>query len=53
MEEAEAHAPRPALETLVQGVYAEPLWQQREQLEELEAALADDPRIGDPRHADA
>jgi 2-oxoisovalerate dehydrogenase E1 component alpha subunit len=40
--EAETHAPKPPLETLVQGVYAEPLWQQREQLEAIRAGLADD-----------
>ncbi|HET9596814.1 MAG TPA: thiamine pyrophosphate-dependent enzyme [Anaeromyxobacteraceae bacterium] len=47
--EAEAHPAKPPLATLFQDVYAEPLWQQREQLQELERALADDPRIGDPR----
>jgi pyruvate dehydrogenase E1 component alpha subunit len=51
--EAESHAPRPSTETLFQGVYAEPLWQQREQLDELEAASADDPRVANPRHSDA
>ncbi len=49
VEEAEAFAPRPALETLFEGVYAEPLWQQREQLEELRAAVAADPRTASPR----
>ncbi len=34
---------------MFQGVYAEPLWQQREQLDELRAALAEDPRVGEPR----
>ena len=48
--EAEQHAPKPPIETLFEGVYAEPLWQQREQLEELRAAAADDPRVADPRH---
>jgi 2-oxoisovalerate dehydrogenase E1 component alpha subunit len=47
--EAEAHPPKPPLETLFQHVYAEPLWQQREQLEELRRALADDPRVGELR----
>ena len=47
--EAEAYPPKPPLATLFQGVYAEPLWQQREQLEELEGALADDPRVGEAR----
>ena len=45
VEGAESHAPRPALETLFEGVYAEPLWQQREQLEELRAAVDEDPRV--------
>jgi pyruvate dehydrogenase E1 component alpha subunit len=49
VEEAEAHAPRPALETLFQGVYAEPLRQQREQLEELRAAVEADPRVSGAR----
>ncbi|MBS1110965.1 MAG: 3-methyl-2-oxobutanoate dehydrogenase (2-methylpropanoyl-transferring) [Anaeromyxobacteraceae bacterium] len=49
VEEAEAFAPKPALETLFEGVYAEPLWQQREQLEELRAAVASDPRTASPR----
>jgi len=47
--EAEAHPAKPPLATLFQEVYAEPLWQQREQQQELERALADDPRIADPR----
>jgi 2-oxoisovalerate dehydrogenase E1 component alpha subunit len=47
---AEAFEPKPPLETLFQGVYAEPLWQQREQLEEVRAAIAADPRVADPRH---
>jgi len=49
VKEAEAHAPKPPLETLFEGVYAEPAWQQREQLEELRRAIADDPRVADPR----
>jgi len=48
--EAEAFDPRPPLETLFDGVYAEPLWQQREQLAEARAAVAADPRVSDPRH---
>jgi 2-oxoisovalerate dehydrogenase E1 component alpha subunit len=49
IDEAAAFAPRPTVETLFAGVYAEPLRQQREQLEELRAALAADPRVaGDP-----
>jgi 2-oxoisovalerate dehydrogenase E1 component alpha subunit len=50
---AQAFAPKPPLETLFEDVYAEPLRQQREQLEELEAAVAADPRVADPRHSDA
>jgi pyruvate dehydrogenase E1 component alpha subunit len=53
LKEAEAFAPKPPLETLFEHVYEEPLWQQREQLEELEAALAADPRVANPRHSDA
>ena len=34
---------------MFEGVYAEPLWQQREQLEELRRAIADDRRVTDPR----
>ena len=49
VEEAEAFAPKPALETLFEGVYAEPLWQQREQLEEIRAAIAADPRAASAR----
>jgi pyruvate dehydrogenase E1 component subunit alpha len=46
---AEAHPAKPALETLFEDVYAEPLRVQREQLEELRQALAADPRVGDAR----
>jgi len=53
LRDAEAKAARPPLSSLFEDVYAEPLWQQREQLEELEAAAAADPRVSDPRHADA
>src|SRR5512137_1831364 len=49
VEEAEAFAPKPALETLFEQVYAEPMWQQREQLDELRAAVAADPRVANPR----
>jgi 2-oxoisovalerate dehydrogenase E1 component alpha subunit len=49
VKEAERPPAKPPLETLFQGVYAEPLWQQREQLEELRRAIADDPRVADPR----
>jgi pyruvate dehydrogenase E1 component alpha subunit len=51
IKEAEAHPQKPPLATLFEGVYAEPLWQQREQLAELEAAVAADPRVADPRAA--
>jgi len=49
VEEAEAFAPKPALETLFEGVYAEPLWQQQEQLDEIRAAIAADPRAASAR----
>jgi 2-oxoisovalerate dehydrogenase E1 component alpha subunit len=49
VEEAEAFDPKPPLDTLFEGVYAEPLWQQREQLAELRAAIAADPRTASPR----
>jgi 2-oxoisovalerate dehydrogenase E1 component alpha subunit len=45
LKEAESFEPKPPLETLFEGVYAEPLRQQREQLEELRAAVAADPRV--------
>jgi pyruvate dehydrogenase E1 component alpha subunit len=45
LREAESAAPRPPIETLIEGVYSEPLRQQREQLEELRAAVAADPRV--------
>ncbi len=51
--EAEAFPPKPSVESMFDDVYAEPLRQQREGLEELEAALAADPRVGNPRHSDA
>jgi pyruvate dehydrogenase E1 component alpha subunit len=53
LKEAEAAPPKPPLESLFTDVYEEPLWQQREQLAEAEAALAADPRVGNPRHSDA
>jgi pyruvate dehydrogenase E1 component subunit alpha len=53
LREAEAFPPKPPLESLFEDVYAEPLRQQREQLEELEAAIAADPRVANPRHSDA
>jgi 2-oxoisovalerate dehydrogenase E1 component alpha subunit len=51
--EAEAFPPKPPVASLFEHVYAEPLRAQREQLEELEAAIAADPRVADPRHSDA
>ncbi len=53
LREAEAFAPKPPVETLFDNVYAEPLWQQREQQRELEDAIAADPRVANPRHSDA
>ncbi|BDG06681.1 thiamine pyrophosphate-dependent dehydrogenase E1 component subunit alpha [Anaeromyxobacter oryzae] len=53
LKDAEAFPPKPPLETLFADVYEEPLWQQREQLRELEAAVAADPRVANPRHSDA
>jgi pyruvate dehydrogenase E1 component alpha subunit len=51
--EAEAHAAKPPLETLIEDVYAEPLPHLEEQLADLEAAAALDPRVANPRHSDA
>jgi 2-oxoisovalerate dehydrogenase E1 component alpha subunit len=51
--QAEAYPPKPPLESLFEDVYAEPTWQQREQQEELRQAIAEDPRVADPRHSDA
>jgi pyruvate dehydrogenase E1 component alpha subunit len=53
LREAAAFPAKPAVESLFEDVYAEPLRQQREQLEELEAAMAADPRVANPRHSDA
>jgi pyruvate dehydrogenase E1 component alpha subunit len=50
---AEAFPPKPRIETIIEDVYAEPLRQQLEQLEDLEDAIAADPRVANPRHADA
>jgi len=50
---AESFPAKPPVETLFEHVYSEPLRQQREQLEELEAAIAEDPRVANPRHSDA
>jgi 2-oxoisovalerate dehydrogenase E1 component alpha subunit len=51
--EAEAFPAKPPVESLFEDVYAEPLRQQREQLDELRRAIAADPRVADPRHSDA
>ena len=53
LKEAESFPAKPPLESLFEHVYAEPLWQQREQLRELEEAIAADPRVANPRHSDA
>ncbi len=53
LKEAEAFAPKPPVETLFEDVYAEPLPHLREQLAELEEAIAADPRVANPRHSDA
>ncbi|HVO21177.1 MAG TPA: thiamine pyrophosphate-dependent enzyme [Anaeromyxobacter sp.] len=53
LREAEAEPARPPLSSLFEDVYAEPLWQQREQRDEIEAAAGADPRVSDPHHADA
>jgi hypothetical protein len=41
------------VESLFEDVYAEPLRQQREQLEEVLEAVRADPRVANPRHSDA
>jgi pyruvate dehydrogenase E1 component alpha subunit len=46
--DAESHDLKPPIESLFEGVYAELLWPQREQLEELRAAIAADPRVSNP-----
>ena len=50
LKESEAHPAKPPVESLFEDVYAEPTPQLREQLAELEAAMADDPRVANPRH---
>jgi hypothetical protein len=52
LREAEALPPKPPVESLFEDVYAEPMRQQREQLESLRQAMRDDPRIANPRHGD-
>jgi pyruvate dehydrogenase E1 component subunit alpha len=49
--EAEALPPRPPLESMFEDVYAEPLRQQREQLDELRGAAEADPRVATARPA--
>jgi 2-oxoisovalerate dehydrogenase E1 component alpha subunit len=53
LKEAEAFAPKPPVGTLFEDVYAAPLPHLREQLAELEEAIAADPRVANPRHTDA
>jgi pyruvate dehydrogenase E1 component subunit alpha len=53
LKEAEAFPPKPPLATLVEDVYATPTPQLREQLADVEAAIAADPRVANPRHSDA
>jgi 2-oxoisovalerate dehydrogenase E1 component alpha subunit len=53
LREAESFPQKPPRESLFEDVYAEPTPQLREQLEELEAAVAADPRVANPRHSDA
>ncbi len=50
LKEAEAFPPKAPVESLFEDVYAEPGWAQREQLAELKAAMAADPRVANPRH---
>ncbi len=52
LDEAEALPAKPPLESLFADVYAEPLRQQREQLEELRTAIAADPRVAAPKRVD-
>jgi 2-oxoisovalerate dehydrogenase E1 component alpha subunit len=53
LKEAEAFAPKPPVESLFEDVYAAPLPHLREQLAELEEAIAAYPRVANPRHSDA
>jgi 2-oxoisovalerate dehydrogenase E1 component alpha subunit len=52
LDEAEALPPKPPLESMFEDVYAAPLRQQREQLEELRRAIAADPRVAAARSAE-
>jgi 2-oxoisovalerate dehydrogenase E1 component alpha subunit len=51
--EAEAVKAPPSFSSLFEDVYAEPLRQQKEQLEELEAAIVADPRVASPHNSDS
>ena len=51
LREAEAFPAKPPLATLFEDVYADVPEQLRRERAELEAAIADDPRIANPRHA--
>jgi 2-oxoisovalerate dehydrogenase E1 component alpha subunit len=53
LKEAEAYPAKPPVESMFEDVYAEPTPQLREQLAELEEAMASDPRVANPRHSDS
>jgi pyruvate dehydrogenase E1 component alpha subunit len=53
LRESEAFPAKPPLETLIEDVYATPTPLLREELADLEAAVAADPRVANPRHSDA
>jgi 2-oxoisovalerate dehydrogenase E1 component alpha subunit len=50
LKEAEAFPPKAPVSSMFEDVYATPGWAQREQQAELEAAMAADPRVANPRH---
>jgi len=50
LKEAEAFPAKPPIGSLIEDVYAEPSQHLREQLADLEAAMAEDPRVANPRH---
>jgi 2-oxoisovalerate dehydrogenase E1 component alpha subunit len=52
LKEAEAFPPKAPVSSMFEDVYATPGWAQREQLAELEAAIAADPRVANPRHVE-
>jgi len=52
LKEAEAYPAKPPIESLFEDVFAETTPQLREQLAELEAAMAEDPRVANPRHSE-